>query len=227
MRVHVGEKDPAFCISKVVLCNISRKVDELVDVAKKGNVLVDGLQSISLHGDDHEAWKILLYWTVTRCLPGDVTDSEVLMVRAWALGEKYEVVEFQDEVMLSLLLRCESNSMEVDAIESAFLLTHPGSKLRCLMAEELIWTIEETKNGPATLLADSCDVSQEGFVPSVGGVAVDIIEAKNRCKDVEEYWRRFVVGDDEEHGRWQTFMVGEGLRVQGRAMKEEFKASQG
>ena len=60
------------------------------------------------------------------------------LVRTWILGEKYQLPEFQDLVMLELLehLDCWEYSMAV--VREAFEGTPVGSPLRKLMAEEAV-----------------------------------------------------------------------------------------
>ena len=60
--------------------------------------------------DDPGAWKMLLYWKIKGSLPllQDVPSyggQQLLYTRAWILGDKYDIGEFQDLVMLELLQR--------------------------------------------------------------------------------------------------------------------------
>ncbi|KAK5688473.1 hypothetical protein LTS10_000451 [Elasticomyces elasticus] len=66
------------------------------------------------------------------------TDTDhKLCIRCWALGDKYDVPDFQDLIMLELLRSIELEPIQLDEIKEGIECTGPGSKLRDLMAEEL------------------------------------------------------------------------------------------
>ncbi|KAK4895435.1 hypothetical protein LTR27_006499 [Elasticomyces elasticus] len=104
--------------------------------------------------DDLYAWKIFLYWVMTKELPssgvvralrrsdegGTATydiSLHTLCIRCWILGDKYDVPVFQNYIMLELLNLFERKAPGLHTIKEAFENTPPGSILRELMAEEL------------------------------------------------------------------------------------------
>ena len=107
--------------------------------------------AITLPQDIYQAWKVLLHWIATRRLPEHVADDELLLIRCWALGERHGIEEFQDEAMLALLLWCEDFHLDMDTIERGLSSTRPGSKLRRLVAEELIFNIDAVAEPAAGL----------------------------------------------------------------------------
>ena len=98
--------------------------------------------------DGIDTWELLLSWAVKRSMPSwPFADSlsdvcrETLLTRSWVLGDKYQILQFQDEVMVELLSFYAESSGHQAEIKHAVSITAPGSKLRRLMAEELVHLI--------------------------------------------------------------------------------------
>jgi hypothetical protein len=71
---------------------------------------------------DYEAWKVLAYWMVKQRLPPVEELTESLLVSSWLLGEDYVIPDFQDEVMLALLIYYDENHAGPKHIKNTFQL---------------------------------------------------------------------------------------------------------
>lgn len=204
-----------------MLGNISRHVNAAIQ-ADAHSIISFCRLHLSLPEDDYQAWKVLLYWVAKRCLPKEATDSELLLVHSWALGEKYDIADFQDEVMLALLIRCAGKSMGIDAIRNAFVETETDSQLSYLMAEELLYRLGQADGKVGAMTEDEIDGIVEAFVESLAGFAATVLKVRRRCANYGEGWyRRFVRRKGDQYGRWKSFMVGDALMVRGRAVDHE------
>lgn len=94
------------------------------------------------------AWEILIYWMIKATLPESNFEeedkkeaSQLLLVQCWALGDKYNLAAFQDVIMLELLFLVSGISMTPVSAAFATNNTPPGSKLRCLVANEIVHTV--------------------------------------------------------------------------------------
>lgn len=87
--------------------------------------------------DDAEAWEVLLFWMLKRKIP-DLGSEEQVLIASWALGDKYGIVAFQDEVMLETLKIFNDEWVLEETIAKAIRLCAPGSKMHKLVAEELV-----------------------------------------------------------------------------------------
>lgn len=221
LRIQIGVDHPPIYISKAVLGNVSSGLDSLVKTATPA-VGEKHDDDLSVPEDDPQAWKALFYWIVKKELPAKVNDSQPLLVHSWALGEKYEVIDFQNDAMLQLLRYSNTDPIKNEAIESAFALTQPGSKLRKLMAEELIRKVEDPGERLEALdipYADGVEVAS-GAGPF--GMVTELLNAQRRyaqCGDA--FFERFAEREDHRFERWKDFMEGNGMAVRGRATKAE------
>ncbi|KAK3619034.1 hypothetical protein LTR56_024289 [Elasticomyces elasticus] len=101
--------------------------------------------------DDVDVWGILLYWMLIKELPEtalgtramkdqELAEFELLLVRCWAVGERYQVPQFQDLVMLELLVflyRGHSPLIGLVTLKEAFATTPPGRPMRKLVARNV------------------------------------------------------------------------------------------
>lgn len=159
--------------------------------------------------DDTGAWKVLFFWIVMKRLPPKDPVNNVLLARSWVVGEKYDIVDFQDEVMVALLFSCDNETAEMEEIKVAFLTARTGSKLRELMAEELLDKVDDSGENPD-------DLHLGDFENRAPGLATAILKAYQRyAEGDDDFWKRFKKREGGMLGRWRDFMVGDGLKVQG------------
>lgn len=96
--------------------------------------------------DDRGAWDVLLYWKYNEKLEHTHAahpDAKMkVLIQCWVLADKYNIKQFQDEAMWELIKMVEHRGPAMDTIKLAFDTTAPGSKLRNLMAEELLYYME-------------------------------------------------------------------------------------
>ncbi|KAK4895399.1 hypothetical protein LTR27_006463 [Elasticomyces elasticus] len=128
-------------IQQVVL----EKLSEYFVVALKRDTFSEG-QHGRLHfpDDDMDVWQVLLQWAIQRDVPHwEGIDEETrvsLLIRCWVMGDKYGVHDFQNEIMLEAL-KCVRGPVEDEEVYLGVKLTAPGSALRCLMAEEMVYKV--------------------------------------------------------------------------------------
>ena len=150
---------------------------------------------------------MLLYWKIKGELHYDRTtesDStarhEVIdqSVRCWILGDKYDIKEFQDIVILELIELVRDSSVPLLTIKLAFENTPPKNALRTFMAEEAVWRIMRRR-----------DYAHEdlGVMDGVIGWSTELMQALDRHKEDKSSisykgrtikrigWARYLVGD--------------------------------
>ena len=131
-----------FKVAQSILTSISEYFVKAIEHEHLG----DGRPGImTLSEDDADAWKILLHWKLKGTIPPrDFVDDhgQVLLVRCWCLGDKYDITEFQDLAMLELIKVLNGVETTLDIVKIAFDNSAPGSKLRKLMAEETVYLLK-------------------------------------------------------------------------------------
>ena len=106
----------------------------------------EGNQSFEYEETEFGAWKLLVYWLLYRRLPGKEYMTLNLLINSWALGEKVEIPDFRDDIMVHLMRLFDSGEAEVtpETLRQAFCITikqiADRSKLRILFSEEAIKT---------------------------------------------------------------------------------------
>lgn len=205
-RVLVGsELSKDFVVPWVTLENISKAFAQ--ELKSHKNADSDGYGRVQLPHDRPQAWGMLLHWQVKGHLPsmrgekldGDGTfenDAQLLalQVDCWLLGEKYEIVDFQDVIMLEFLSALyRAGGVTLDLLVSALTATAPTSKLSKVMAEEA-----------ASWLND--------------GHAKEVLEKLGQCSSRDFSFgilHEAFEGSGDHSGRlldptWKDYMVGEG-----------------
>ncbi|KAK3622566.1 hypothetical protein LTR56_022121 [Elasticomyces elasticus] len=159
-----GEKSVTFYVSRTTLEHTS---DYFCAAIRNSHLGGGDVDTITFPEDNLQAWKVLLHWMITHELPKaaelllqnfefedeeheedekdekdekDETSTDTdhkLCIRCWALGDMYDIPDFQDLIMLELLRSLELEPIQLDEIKEGIECTGPGSKLRDLMAEEL------------------------------------------------------------------------------------------
>jgi hypothetical protein len=169
--------------------------------------------------DDVDCWKVFVSWVVRRVLPGmkaavdrpSKSNYESLLVRSWALGDKYCAPDFQDLIMLELLAHYEktSTSLELENVYAGFSATPPGSILRKLLADEVVYHLENTdehaKNGFDPDKLDVCD-----GIPGCANAIVRSLQASKArgSTQVSRFYSRGGSGDKVD--LWKECLIGQG-----------------
>lgn len=109
----------------------------------KADTFKEGEQGRLYCPDDNVgAWRVLLYWIMHRKQPDDLlVKSDLVAVRCWVLGDKYDIPRFQDEAMFALLAIYSERRPRKGTIGEAVVSSAPSSKLRKLMAEEVVFML--------------------------------------------------------------------------------------
>ena len=151
--------------------------------------------------DDATAWETLLYWKIQgylhRAFAEDAESDIMQSIRCWALGDKYDVKNFQDVVMLDLIALLSSRGVKFNVVRFAFENTPQKSPLRTFMAREAIITYSTCLN---------LDAPQELEVfDGVRGFMTEFMNAVERRGRKEN-----LTVDLSIPGDWSEFMVGKG-----------------
>ncbi|RMY65141.1 hypothetical protein D0863_09309 [Hortaea werneckii] len=166
--------------------------------------------------DDYDAWIALVFWMMKTF---DIAKEELtpeLLIKSWVLGDKYEIPEFQDQIMLELLLTFEEDYALEDIIRLGSELSPTGSVLKRLIAEE----------AAVALRREMMDFESLEAAFNGNGMLRDFVLARGNCEaDNQFYQRRFeslAAGDlysqDEEGNKerrspnWRNYMISNGSR---------------
>lgn len=170
---------------------------------------VDRVGILRLPLDNVEAWETLVYWIIRKDLPegqGERYEDDVRrFVRCWALGEKYKIEQFQDEVMLELLNLLEEEEVQdapylIDIIEEAVRTTSQDSAMWRLMTETLVQLVYDLVVVDASKL-DGC-----GKVAGVMGATMEAMERYQKHRS--SLFQRFTKKAKEKEYSWESFLVG-------------------
>ncbi|KXT03313.1 hypothetical protein AC578_3992, partial [Pseudocercospora eumusae] len=122
--------------------------------ALKRDTFIEG-QTGTLHfpADDQEAWKVLVYWIMNREVAIKVegtteakANTLVLCAKCWALGDKYDIAVFQNEIMKIFLRHFHRNcacDLPREALNQILTICPPDSKLAELLAAEIVRDLGE------------------------------------------------------------------------------------
>lgn len=152
--------------------------------------------------DDHAgAWEILLFWMLKHALPKGIESDDELLIHCWVLGDKYGLPSLQDETMLRLLQFYDSNCSTWPTYLLGASLTPPGSRLRRLIAEEVI----DAATGDGKVATDEL-----GRFDGIVGFIGDLF----RAREAHEWgghlsFKRFGGLGPEDRPTWEEFLVGE------------------
>ena len=130
--------------------------------------------------DGPEAWKFILHWMSKGALPSldhlcSPHDKQTLLVRIWALGEKYSMPKVQDLTMLEILSSLRHHDTSIEIVKEACETTPPLTKLRMVMAEEALHLSKHDQKGFGP--------EQFQIFDGVTGWSVELMRAVARCEN--------------------------------------------
>lgn len=160
--------------------------------------------------DSVGAWEILIYWMIKATLPEskfeeqhEEEEAQLLLVQCWVLGDKYNIAAFQDVIMLELLFLISGISMDPMSAAFATNNTPPGSKLRHLVANEIVFTVYSDYGRAigaydealaATGFASEAMSGLDKYRDGTNGINVDYVGEKNGAGRTQE-WRKYMVNE--------------------------------
>ncbi|KAK5702598.1 hypothetical protein LTR97_003543 [Elasticomyces elasticus] len=153
IEIYVGEITTAkkpFLVQEVFLEQLSDYFGKALQAA----AFREGQEGRLYFPDDTEdAWEVLLHWVVKRDLPfkpnmgkGAETlqqTEQALLINCWVLGDKYQIHAFQNEVMLEMLIFYAAMTGFYSVLATGIELTGSRSRLRRLLAEEMVYLVYE------------------------------------------------------------------------------------
>lgn len=162
------------------------------------------------------AWEVLLFWMITKKLPEDsmgllsVHDKETLqfsLVQCWTLGDKYDIPEFQDLVMLELLDLSSEGLVTVQAAEEAFANASPGSQIRKLFSRLIV---------SAVFLLKVEDMEAFECLEGLTGYTTELMQTLHSRGKRKGRWDNLAWLMDTQAGRlsgnWEEYLVGDSPR---------------
>ncbi|KAK1823579.1 hypothetical protein LTR12_001990 [Friedmanniomyces endolithicus] len=214
INIYVGKATPEakpFRVQQVLLEQLS----EYFSNALSADTFVEGKKArLNFPEDDVDAWKVLLRWAFTHTVPHWTKKMagkiEMVFVDCWVLGDKYQIRSFQNEVMMEMLYYYTCNSGSFEVLRHGVEQTSSGSKLRRLMAEEVVAGV---------------DVGKQGFdLDQFDGMRFlkDYVQAKQRLSGHEWCSRGYAAAtrfggncdatiNAGPGGTWKEYMVGDKL----------------
>ncbi|KAK4544936.1 hypothetical protein LTR36_003841 [Oleoguttula mirabilis] len=158
--------------------------------------------------DNVRAWEVLLFWMYKDTVPSTACTGGTL-VSCWVLGDKYAIPNFQDSAMLLLLDFCRLSLLDPQALSEGIASSVPGSKMRRLIAEELVVIhfkegdmdhveVEAVIDGTGLLgefLAAHERLNKDKGVFSDRLTKLSPSAAKKPASDRRAIWRDYLVGE--------------------------------
>ncbi|KAK3115577.1 hypothetical protein LTR53_004937 [Teratosphaeriaceae sp. CCFEE 6253] len=206
-----GEHEPYY-IQRTILESSSDYFKKAL--AHESQLGSDEPGTLSFPEDDLGAWEVLLYWLLKHGLPPlmhvprefftlPTGDFELLLVRCWAMGEKYCLPSFQDLMMTTLLKWVEiCSTLDRATLEEAFSSTPPGCVMRLLAAADLALQISHES---------ACASRSRAMINAVEGIRGCMGEVLNA---VSEYYTRpirpnasIAPSPDQKQQDWTKYMV--------------------
>ena len=202
-----GEWQQKFMLQDTLL----RRTSRVFSAALNNEHLGEGDKGVlKFPEDDVAAWKVLVFWMFDKKLPEEDFSAELdeklqlLLVECWVLGDKYEIPEFQDLVMLELLHHFNSKGITPETAKRAAAMTTSGSKLRILAGRQ----IAQYATGGTKMAIDTFDGAL-----GVEGFASEVIELIRPGNTSGKTWVVTYIGQKDGKWRlqmWKDFMVGSG-----------------
>ncbi|KAK3628305.1 hypothetical protein LTR56_018697 [Elasticomyces elasticus] len=145
IHIYVGELLPGtkpFRVQQVLLEQLS----DYFSGALRDKAFCEGEEGrLHFPEDDLDVWEVLLHWLFRRSLPQwvdvDSETKESLLIRCWVLADKYQVHDFQNEAMMDIMMHQSQHPACIRNLMHGVKVTAAGSKLRRIMAEELVWQV--------------------------------------------------------------------------------------
>ncbi|KAK5165100.1 uncharacterized protein LTR77_009197 [Saxophila tyrrhenica] len=194
--VYIGKNTDACQIPESTLINTSPVFVKALQHQHLGG---DPPDTLRFPDDNAGSWIMLLWWKAKGNVPTPRCNFRTeTFVQAWIMGDKYDIKDFQDDLMLEIIVHLETNVLDLRTAKLAFENTVPGSPLRTLMAEELADQVRQE---------DGAKGFQEIFsmFEGVVGFTAEVVEAldtyENCGKDnlkkerSKQHLARFMVGD--------------------------------
>ncbi|KAI7131425.1 hypothetical protein KC343_g15973 [Hortaea werneckii] len=219
IRIKIGtnENDEPFLISQRTLGSASKYFRKALrqDSFQEGRT-----GQIDFPEDDYDAWAVLAFWMMNAFNIARKELKPDLLIKCWVLGDKYEIPEFQDQIMLELLFMVQYSYIG-DIIRLGSELSPAGSVLKRLIGDEAAVAL---KNNNVDF--ESLEAAFNG-----NGMLRDFLLARDNCEaDFDFYIRRFdslaaaeLYSRDEIGNRvyqewrspsWQNYMISNGSRPQ-------------
>ncbi|KAK4506441.1 hypothetical protein PRZ48_000173 [Zasmidium cellare] len=99
---------------------------------------------LRLPEDDLQAWQIFIYWLLKNKIP---QGSDLAVIKAWTLGDKYKIPQLQDDVMFAMMEEFdyfEERSMR--NITHAFSYCPQGSLMRKFLADQVVLIVKHEQH---------------------------------------------------------------------------------
>ena len=198
IKIYVADASTPYLVQEAVLTGMSEYFKRALANADSFGGEKDVMR---FPEDDPVAWKVLLYWRIQGCLQRsfaeDAESTMMQLIRCWALGDKYDVKNFQDVIMLDLIQTLNIHLVKFEVVRFAFENTPDKSPLRKLMAQEAVISF---------------------YYPSMQYAAEDLEIFDGVCgfmtefvKAIELKRQKEILATDLSHpDEWNEFMVGEG-----------------
>lgn len=225
VNIFVGTPEPAettFTIPASVLVNASDYFTDKITALQQTSAA--NTIKLTFPDDDKEAWEILLYFLYNGEVPDIDPPGAVLahnrkadykFVKAWVLGERYQLPDLQDNCMWDLLHRA-AKGLSFEVLELGCHKTPPGSVMRKLMAEQAVGlcfdeqVIDEDDLRELALrfsIEAEIEAAEKRFEEEEEGIYdrfATHVEVIRKCTRGAQYRPRTGVP-----GRWTEFMVQE------------------
>lgn len=164
--------------------------------------------------DPVDVWQLLIYWMVEGQLPPECNDEkesaepQLVLIRGWILGDKYDIPQFQNEVMLALLWVLENaTTMSPESAAVAAAGSLPLSKLHKLVCHQIVRVVYVKKER---------DVEEFERATAVIGLAAELVSKLDMFHTDFVSGADFVSGYLERGGfsrdLWRKYMIGDGSR---------------
>ncbi|KAI7196676.1 hypothetical protein KC363_g766 [Hortaea werneckii] len=166
--------------------------------------------------DDYDAWTVLVFWMMNTFNIAKEEITPDLLIKCWVLGDKCEIPEFQDQIMLELLFIFVQDYATEDIIKLGSELSPTGSVLKRLVAEEAavalinqktdFESLEAAFNGNGmlrdfVLARDNWEADGKFYTSRFESLAAE--ERTSQEEEWNEEWRS---------PTWQNYMLSNGSR---------------
>ena len=177
----------------------------------------DGVQTIRFEGTNHEASKLFLYWLLNHRLPESADMTVSLLLNSWVLGEKLELYDFLDDIMVHLMREIDARKMEVtvESLRDVFCIEYlpstaitEASNLEILFCEEAVRTkIMTSENDISKYGLDKCNKNHEncGLYELPAALAKAVEQYKDDRRQIEN---RFDYREPGKAAPWLYLLNG-------------------
>ncbi|KXT03332.1 hypothetical protein AC578_4007 [Pseudocercospora eumusae] len=183
----------------------------------------DNIGKLHFPDDDKRTFEILIYFIVNGSLPEfdrkDKIAMQKLMIDSWLMADQYLMHDFQDQLMIQLLIMLDDEALDWEVVRFGFQKGSEGSKIWRLMAEEAVHkTYRDAQFGAKSIY----DVKPlEEAILGIPGALGEFLKTRESADQNPSFYDRLGRRWKTEPFLYGSFALNSRARIYARNLKAE------